>query len=165
MAIGREKLDRLNELVQAWELTASEILGKIVQLQPIITEDKPESALTHDVLAMIIKNITANTLHVSIKEMESDKRDREFTEPRYICFRILQWSSAKYSVKISLKKIGSYFSDRDHSTVLKGLTVYQDLYETDPKFRNKADMVLANFIKYIHRKDLFKRNQENQIIK
>lgn len=163
ITVERQKLEVLQQIVKHAEEAASQSLGMIVKFEVILAERDSASSVTHDTLALIIKNITSSVFKAESKDIESHSRKRELTEARYVCFTILKWSSEKYSSKMSLKKIGSYFERRDHSTILKGMQVYQDLYDTEPSFKRDADKCLSVFLEYMQAKQAFQVNGSNQL--
>lgn len=136
---NQQKRLSFEQLIKSFEAEASKHVGKPVTLQPIITEIDATHVIDHDTLVFIIKKIVADVTSTTIDYLESKSREREKCDGRYICFRLIQWATERFSTKISLKKIGSFFSDRDHSTIIKGLEKYDDLYETDRAFRKQAD--------------------------
>lgn len=143
---NQQKRLSFDQLIKKFEAEASKMVGKPVTLKPFITEIDTTQVIDHDTLVFIIKQIVAGVTSSSIDWLESKSREREKCDGRYICFRLIQWSTEKFSTKISLKKIGSYFSDRDHSTIIKGLEKYDDLYETDRAFRKQADDAISLLI-------------------
>jgi hypothetical protein len=61
----------------------------------------------------------------------SKDRTRELVELRCIFFFIGR------SMHYGLKAMGTYLGGRDHTTVIHNIDVFKNLYETDPRFRQK----------------------------
>jgi hypothetical protein len=61
----------------------------------------------------------------------SKDRTRYLVELRCIFFFIGR------SMRYGLKQLGVYMGDRDHTTVMHGVSTFRDLYDTDPAFRSK----------------------------
>jgi hypothetical protein len=47
-------------------------------------------------------------------------------------------------MKYNLSEMGRYMGNRDHTTVIHGLTVFGNLYETDYAFREKYHEIVNN---------------------
>lgn len=81
---------------------------------------------------LIIENVCA-LYNVDVKNIISKKRNKEYTFIRKICMFIL-----REKTNLSLSEIGSYFSNRNHATVIESI---KDIEE-----KIKKDKVLNNFI-------------------
>jgi hypothetical protein len=51
------------------------------------------------------------------------------------------------AMKYNLSEMGRYMGNRDHTTVIHGLTVFGNLYETDYAFREKYHEIVNNIKK------------------
>lgn len=67
---------------------------------------------------------------IPVEHVKSKTRKREVVQARQISMYF-----AKDLTKASLKNIGSYFGNRDHSTVIHACQTVNDLMETDKRFR------------------------------
>ena len=68
------------------------------------------------------------------KELEIiQSQSRELSKIRAILYNLLRDTFPK----ISQKKIGNQFKGRDHSTVAHGLKLFEQLWQTEPKFREQ----------------------------
>lgn len=81
---------------------------------------------------------TANTIistvsthfDVEIADMESPSRIHEIAQARQTAMNLL-----KTKLPLSLKKVGTFFGNRDHSTVLHSMYAVDNYLFTDPKYR------------------------------
>lgn len=64
-------------------------------------------------------------------------RKREIVAARYIAIRLLKITSG-----MTLKKIGSKFGNRDHSTIMYALDQADTWMNSDPSFREKFNLIL-----------------------
>lgn len=94
--------------------------------------------LTDEEKARIIKRIVAEVNSVPYKTLESGTRKREYVEARQIAMVLI-----RENTRLSLKKTGSFFGNRDHSTVCHANTTVSDLLYTD-----KAFEMNFNYIKH-----------------
>lgn len=78
-----------------------------------------------------IKEVVSKALKVSVSEMEGSGRKHDFTLARQICMHIMYVRS-----KLTLKEIGGYFGNRDHSTVIYSNATLLDRLETDNNVRD-----------------------------
>ena len=60
----------------------------------------------------VIQEVVSAVFEVSIEDMTGKSRKREFVEPRFAAMFLIRREDI-----FSLKKIGSFFSGRDHSSV------------------------------------------------
>ena len=84
-----------------------------------------------------LDDIIAEAFETTIELMKAPGRKREGMDAR----RFAMWYRKK-TTKDSLTKIGSYYSNRDHATVLNASKTAIILKETDKKFRIKAERAL-----------------------
>lgn len=84
----------------------------------------------------IIKTVS-NVTGISISDMKSKSRKREFTEARHICMGIIR----EVNKSISLSSIGFMFGKRDHSTVIYAEKTYKDLLDTNKKFSKLVETI------------------------
>lgn len=70
---------------------------------------------------------------VSVDDLKSKRRFRNLLYPRHTVFYLLD----KYS-KSSLKEIGQIFN-RDHTTVVNGRDIMQDLIDTEKQMRERVE--------------------------
>jgi chromosomal replication initiator protein len=83
-----------------------------------------------------IQQAVADYYDIPVAALKSKSKDRKFVTPRHI---------AMYFCKVltddSLKKIGQYFGNRDHSTVIHGIRNVEDWKEAYGKEKKKIDQI------------------------
>lgn len=72
-------------------------------------------------------------LNVPFEHIASESRHREAVEARQIAMFFL-----REKTKLTLKQVGSYFGNRDHSTVNYACETVNDLMDSDRRFRAKV---------------------------
>lgn len=85
-----------------------------------------------------VLNTISLALGVNKEQIYSPSRKRTVTEARCIAIGIILARIPNYG----LKKLGKLFGGRDHSTILYGKDLYNDLYGRDKTFTFKANLVL-----------------------
>ena len=83
----------------------------------------------------LLKRIATET-NVSVKEMKSKFRYKEFSEARYIAMYILH---KKYN--LTSTRVGKLF-DRDHATVLTACKKLEGFMEFDKEFKQKVNNLI-----------------------
>lgn len=73
--------------------------------------------------------------------LSNKHRARPLVELRFIFFFIGR------QMKYTLLEIGQHVGKRDHTTVLHGLTMFRNLFETDVKFRSTYETIIKNIKK------------------
>lgn len=69
------------------------------------------------------------TIYGKKQKLGTTNRSRPLPELRFIFCHIAR------SMRYTLKEIGQYLNGRDHSTVMHGLTAFENLYQTDERFK------------------------------
>lgn len=77
-----------------------------------------------------IVNAVCNALDLSSEELFGQSKRRKCAWGRAIAFHLL-----RKTTPLTLKEIGNLFGGRDHSTVIRGTEVYDDLIEVDKEFK------------------------------
>ncbi len=71
-----------------------------------------------------VMSVTADYFKISVSDLVSKKRTRNYLYPRQVAMYLI-----KHLYDIPYKKIGEYFSHRDHSTVMHSVEkIYNDLH-------------------------------------
>ncbi len=83
----------------------------------------------------LLKRIATET-NVSVKEMKSKFRYKEFSEARYIAMYILH---KKYN--LTSTRVGKLFN-RDHATVLTACNKLEGFMSYDKEFKNKINNLI-----------------------
>ena len=71
--------------------------------------------------------------------MTAEKRDAKFSIPRQVAMYII-----KENLSLPLETVGSYFSDRDHSTVLYSINQVEASMNSKPQFKNTVEDIRKN---------------------
>jgi chromosomal replication initiator protein len=87
-----------------------------------------------------VKQIVCKYYGVTIESLSMRTRKREVVISRQVSMVIIKNKSS-----FSLKKIGSYFGGRDHSTVIHAIQTIDDLTSTDKKIKADFDF-LSNVV-------------------
>ncbi len=82
--------------------------------------------------ADMIISVICEHFDISPDDIKSQSRKRVLVEARQIAMFFI-----KAKTTMSLKAIGNMFGGRDHSTVIYGCQVVEDLMDTDNKFKKK----------------------------
>ena len=83
-----------------------------------------------------ILQIIADECMVSVGDIIDKTRKREVVNGRFIFCGIM-----KDYFGYSLKKIGEYVGDRDHTTIIHAVEKYHDRYENEDHFRNSVHII------------------------
>lgn len=84
-----------------------------------------------------ILRVIADEFHVSIPDMLSPCRDKEFSIPRFVVIGLISDLT-----RMSLPAIGRRLGGRDHSTIVNGRDRIKTLLESEA-FRNRYDQIKA----------------------
>lgn len=107
------------------DLTKYNFKNKLLDLEKITPE--------------IVINQVCNIFKTSISNITGKSQKRDNAVPRQIAMFLI-----KNNTKLSLKKIGSYFSNRDHSTVIHSIELINDLYGLDKQLTDKMNKVIKS---------------------
>ena len=72
------------------------------------------------------------------QKLGSKSRSRPLPELRFIFCHIAR------AMRYSLKQIGQHLGGRDHTTVIHGLTTFNNLYQTDDRFKELYHKIINN---------------------
>jgi len=81
-----------------------------------------------------IQKLVGDHFDVNVELLKAKTRKRHIVQARQICMYF-----SKNMTNSSLSRIGKYFGDRDHTTVIHACNTVQDLMDTDQKFRDKVN--------------------------
>lgn len=123
------------ELIRKTNKRLSNLYGVNVELAVIVAKDNKPVTPT-DVIETV-----AETAGVTLQAIKSRSRKRELVEARQIAMTLL-----KSETKMTLKTIGSFFSGRDHTTVIHAINTVEDLTETDKLFRRKYEICRSRVV-------------------
>ena len=80
-------------------------------------------------------NILSSFYSQPVDQIKSTSRKRELVVPRQMFCYITKFNMPN----VTLKEIGKYLGNRDHSTVIHGIRTAGDLIETDKQFRQEYE--------------------------
>jgi chromosomal replication initiation ATPase DnaA len=83
-----------------------------------------------------ILQIISDECMVSVGDIVDKTRKREVVNGRFIFCGIM-----KDYFGHSLKKIGEYVGNRDHTTIIHAVEKYHDRYQNEDHFRNSVNMI------------------------
>jgi len=91
----------------------------------------------HKSYLYVVLNTVCSIYNVSAENVLGKSRERIFTYPRFTTIKILMDSKL-----YTLKQLGTIFSNRDHSTIIHNLNVFNDIHDTDKDFRSKYERAM-----------------------
>ena len=94
--------------------------------------------IVHDIEAEVsidyIQKMVSEYFHIKTEDLKDKTRKKEIVIARQLAMYF-----AKEYTNHSLKSIGYHFGGRDHSTVIHAVQAVNDMYDTDPRFRNSVE--------------------------
>lgn len=87
----------------------------------------------------IITGIVCEEFKITKEQVFSKTREREICIPRQLIMYFARKVKIGGKEKYSLKTIGRYLGNRDHTTVIHGCELVDDLRGNDFEFREKVD--------------------------
>lgn len=88
-----------------------------------------------------IASIVAESFDVSPNQLKGKQRKRNILVPRQVAMSLIRELTS-----LSLKDIGSFFSGRDHSTVLNSIDRIEELKKKEPGLERKIDEIRHKLI-------------------
>lgn len=80
------------------------------------------------------KNLGSNSVFFrELKTVRNKSRKRELVDARHMMMRLL------HCTNITLTHIGVLMGGRDHTTVIHALKAHEDLFDTNPAYRNEYE--------------------------
>ena len=169
VAILRKKMELENleitpDLEDVIKLISSKIKSNVRELEGAFTRvlsfsnlmNKPLNvALTKDVLkdiisntdviisADLIKKTVSKSFDVKISDLESSKRTKNIALPRQIAMYI-----CREITDLSFPQIGTYFGNKDHSTVIHAHEKISKLIKEDSEIKNKVNEIIGTINEY-----------------
>jgi hypothetical protein len=95
------------------------------------------------------------TIYGKRQSLSTKNRFRSITELRFIFCHIAR------SMNYTLKQIGQHLGNRDHTTVIHGLTAFKNLYETDERFKQLYHKII-NAIKNKYESSIMDHTYQTQ---
>lgn len=88
-----------------------------------------------------ITSAVAEVFEISPAQLKGKQRKRNILIPRQVAISLIRELTS-----MSLKDIGSFFSGRDHSTVLNSIERIQELRETDPELDRRIEEIKRKLV-------------------
>ena len=149
----REKLEQLVEWGQVEKIEIGESIGVTVGVvknyKYILKENSPSLYSSLGVDSVVgwqkigsmkgrikfdkLLNILSSFYSQPVDQIKSTSRKRELVVPRQMFCYITKFNMPN----VTLKEIGKYLGNRDHSTIIHGIRTAGDLIETDKQFREE----------------------------
>jgi len=130
-----EKLER--DLIESFLKNFHEKIGYYPMVIPRSDlEAKPLNVLTLEELESYFRPFLPKKVFGKTVSLSSKARVRELVEYRQI------FCSIARNLGFSLKSIGKYLGNRDHTTVIHSLRAFSDLMETNPLYRDKYNSII-----------------------
>lgn len=104
-----------------------------VALEGILPRNKA-SAETKEVI--YVKEIISNYFQIPISDLESSSRKSNVVYARNLAFYLI-----RERLDLSLKKIGTFFGNRDHATVSHGFYKIKEAVDSDSSVRNDINYI------------------------
>ncbi len=140
--------DEIIILLKALNIDASSLIINMVQ-----DENAKFNSITDIDKVKIIKQEVSKVYEVSIEHIESKSRKRQFVDARHEAMSFI----VNYT-DLSLKRIGSTFGNKDHSTVIHAIENVKNLIQTNSFFKEKHIKIKAIL------DDIFNPKQDNNLI-
>lgn len=96
-----------------------------------------------DLEKCILKHLKVKKINNENLKLSSSSRIRPLSELRFIFFYLAK------RFGYTLQTIGNYAGGRDHTTVIHGIQTFNNLYQVDEDFRNKANTIISEINYYI----------------
>lgn len=136
--IDNNKLITLKCLLEEYSLQIEEIIGMRVVLKITgLTDSSVRDMVDEDFILNTVAQKVCDLYDITFKELTSEDRYRPLPDARAICYTTVK----ERLPKITLKKIGGFFGNRDHSTVLGGIATLKDKTETEPDLLMNLNIV------------------------
>lgn len=122
----------------------NELIGGRIDLQ--FAADTLESILPSNapkaVTAQSIMDAVSQRYNVTVADLQSKKRSKEYTLPRQIAMYLIREMTG-----LSTTAIGRELGDRDHTTVMHGCEKVSDMLAQDPTFKRNIEEMKESIAK------------------
>ncbi|GAB4404900.1 MAG: chromosomal replication initiator protein DnaA [Bacteriovoracaceae bacterium] len=132
----RELEGALIKLSAAASISNYEIEPETVRQLLNLDRYKTEKKLDIEIIAKEVSKYYS----VSLADIKSKSRGKNFVKPRHVCMYLSQ-----KKLGLTLKEIASYFGGRDHTTVLHGINKIEEQINLDPVIRREIEEISALF--------------------
>jgi chromosomal replication initiation ATPase DnaA len=101
--------------------------------------------MTNEKKLEYILNAVAEEWGVTVAQIQSKSRKREYVEPRQIYCKL-----AKKFTEMPFAAIGQTLEGRDHTTVLYSIQTINDLIETEPYLQRRFGLIYFKLLDELH---------------
>ena len=155
--ISKEHFDIIAVKLQEMEAfifdLTNERLNVVLDYTNLSDDDDEENRITNVIITEVCSFFNLNP-----EIVKSGCRKTEYAKVREYCYYFIKSNTYK-----SLKRIGRCFSNRDHSTVLKGIQQFESHFETEPIYKQNYFLIQQNINKKIHDNSTTKTNDESPV--
>jgi chromosomal replication initiation ATPase DnaA len=122
-----------------------EVMNKIKEKKNL--QERISKSPSPNILKDVILKIVSDECGAKMEDIISSKRTIMVVDARYVYIAALR---IKYN--LGLNEIGKLTYNRDHSSIIHALKTFDNRYETELAFKNKANSVFYMLnIEYTHR--------------
>ena len=91
----------------------------------------------------VIQKVVADYHQISISDLKSKKRNKQFIEPRQIAIYL-----SRELTEMTYTEIGNEFGGKDHSTIMHSYNAIADNIKIDSKLESKINLLLREIKEY-----------------
>ena len=88
-------------------------------------------------IGQVVNGLWCKKYNIKIADIESKKRNREFSHPRQIAMYL-----CRKMTDASLKNIGALLGKRDHTTIINGHNKIEAEIKTNASIKNNIDIIM-----------------------
>ncbi len=129
----RELEGALNKVMANARLNKQELTIELAEdaLNDVIYPNK-----TREVTPKLILDTVSEHFNVSVDDISSKKRDKEFALPRQIIMYLCRNMTTE-----TYQNIAALLGKKDHTTIISGVKKIEKLMESDSELKNKVDII------------------------
>ncbi len=129
----RELEGALNKVMANARLNKQELTIELAEdaLNDVIYPNK-----TREITPKLILDTVAQHFNVSVNDISSKKRDKEFALPRQIIMYLCRSMTTE-----TYQNIAALLGKKDHTTIISGVKKIEKLMESDSELKNKVDII------------------------
>ena len=128
LAKSVQNLDEIDEYIQDLKIHSS-LYGREIGMSMVhsIMKNKPEDKIS----LRTIQKLTAGYFNISLNDLLSNKKKRQFSYPRQIAIFLIRNLTG-----LTMKEIGNAFGKKDHSTVVYALKHIETEEKNNPRIKD-----------------------------
>ncbi len=131
LAKSVQNLDEINKYLQDLKIRSS-LYGREIGMSMVrfITKNRPEEKID----LQSIQKLTAGYFNISLNDLLSNKKKRQFSYPRQIAIFL-----SRDLTGLTMKEIGNAFGKKDHSTVVYALKNIEKEKKNNPRIKDDVN--------------------------